>query len=127
MSIINLTNHPSAAWGEEQKTAAQRYGEIIDLHFPDIGATLDETDIQRLAYDYVRKVTELHPQAVICQGEFTFVYAVVTELRKKGIRVLSACSERKAVEKFMPDGSVQKTAVFKFVRFREYTECGEGV
>ena len=37
--FINLTNHPSATWSEEQLKAARQYGEIVDLHFPIIEPT----------------------------------------------------------------------------------------
>ena len=35
--LINFTNHPSALWSAEQKAAAQVYGKVIDLAFPEIG------------------------------------------------------------------------------------------
>ena len=34
--FINYTNHPSDAWGEKQREEASKYGEILDIHFPDI-------------------------------------------------------------------------------------------
>lgn len=43
--------------------------------------------------------------------------ALETALKKRGIQVLYAFSERKSVEKTLPDGSVQKTAVFEFKGF----------
>jgi hypothetical protein len=120
MSIINFTNHPSDMWDDEQRDAALAYGEIIDVQFPDIEATLDEYKIERLAEEYVDKIVEMHPSAVICQGEFTFVYAVVNLLRVHGIHVFAACSKRQATQTLLPDGSTKKAAIFKFVRFREY-------
>jgi hypothetical protein len=122
MSIINFTNHPSDLWGEKQKSEALKYGEIIDIPFPKIDAGLDEEEIKNMAFEYLKKIYVLKPKAVICQGEFTLVYAVVTALREKGVKVLSACSERKVKETIMDDGTVQKTAIFDFVKFREYTE-----
>ena len=32
--FVNHTNHPSARWSAEQISAAQVYGEILDMPFP---------------------------------------------------------------------------------------------
>ena len=34
--FINYTNHPSASWGEKQTDEAKKYGEIVDMPFPNI-------------------------------------------------------------------------------------------
>ena len=58
--------------------------------------------------------------AVLCQGEFTFVYRVVLRLERAGIPVFSACSFRKSQETISPDGNTLKQSVFVFTRFRRY-------
>lgn len=32
--FINLTNHPSDKWSKEQLEAARKYGEVVELVFP---------------------------------------------------------------------------------------------
>ena len=44
---------------------------------------------------------------------------VITLLKKKGIRTMYSCSERKTIEKKTDSGTI-KTSEFCFVRFREY-------
>ena len=119
MSFINLTNHPSINWDEKQIVAAETYGKIIDMQFPAIEAEADEESIQKLAIETVNKVLDMKPTAVLCQGEFTLVYAVVNLLKEHDIPVMAACSKRETIEEHTPDGTVKK-ALFKFVRFREY-------
>ena len=63
---------------------------------------------------------EVNPDAVLCQGEFTFVYRVVLRLEREGIPVFAACSFRKSQETISPDGSTLKQSVFVFTRFRRY-------
>ena len=38
--FVNFTNHPSGSWGAAQRRAAQVYGEILDLPFPDVPPAL---------------------------------------------------------------------------------------
>ena len=40
--LINLTNHPSQEWNEEQLKAAYSYGEIEDMEFPTIPPYMGE-------------------------------------------------------------------------------------
>jgi hypothetical protein len=118
--FVNHTNHISSAWSEEQVIAAGVYGKIVDVLVPSIGATMDEQQVACIAQDYVVKILDIHPAAVLCQGEFTYTYDVVNLLRKAGIIVLAACSERCVVETTGQDGNTYRQSAFHFVRFREY-------
>ncbi len=115
--FINLTNHPSDKWDEKQIMAANQYGSIVDIPFPAIPAECDENYIKELGAELVKKILGNNPTAVLCQGEFTLAYYVISELRKKNIIVLAACSNRKVKE----DGN-KKIVEFSFERFREYKE-----
>lgn len=117
--FINFTNHPVGKWDEAQLTAAKKHGAIIDMPFPLINPMLTKCDILALAKDYVGRITAMSPKAVLCQGEFTLVFAVVAELKKHGILTFAACSER-CVSEHSEDGVMKKTATFNFVQFREY-------
>jgi len=129
--FINVSNHPSCKWDVEQINEATHYGEIIDLEFPVIPAEADEDRIGCMAADFYEKIMDLldHKKesssngirdAVMLQGEFTFTFALVNKLKDKGITVLSACSDRKVVEKPDDNNNRIKEVRFQFVRFRRY-------
>lgn len=118
--FVNCSNHNSKNWSIEQLTAAQKWGEIVDYPFPSVDAYASEEQILNLAEEILSKLLEMKPDAVMCQGEFTLVYALVNKLKEQGIPVVAACSERKTVEEKLPDGSITKTSVFEFVKFRHY-------
>ena len=118
--FINHTNHASAKWSAAQKEAAHVWGEIVDLPFPDIGADWDEERVVRLAEENAAKILAKKPRAVLCQGEFTYVYHLVNLLRAAGVTALAATSRREVSEERAQDGSVRKISRFVFTRFREY-------
>ena len=115
--FINFTNHPSALWSAEQKAAAQVYGKVIDLAFPAIDPATNEAVLDSLATVYADHILHLDPDAVLCQGECTFVYRVVQRLEAAGIPTLAACSRRKSQETTYPDGSTLKRSIFAFAGF----------
>ena len=92
--IINFTNHPSSQWSPEQIKAAQEFGEIQDLPFPQISPSADRKEVIDIAQMYVQEILQQKPEAVICQGEFTLAYSITKRLRDEGIPVLAACSDR---------------------------------
>ena len=121
MSVfINLSNHRSDKWGDAQLSAARTYGEIIDIPFPMISPSANNEEIDALVREYLDKLSDIDISAVMLQGEYVFVYRLVSALKSKGITVLSACSERKVMEHFDRDGRTQRESIFDFVQFREY-------
>jgi hypothetical protein len=118
--FINFSNHPSDKWSEEQLAAAQVYGDVVDIPFPNIEPAATETDIANLGNDYIQKILEMSPSAVMCQGEFTFSYYVISGLLRNNINVLSACSKRIVQEMHDGTDTVKKVSQFKFVGFRRY-------
>jgi len=118
--FINHTHHVSERWSDAQKTAAQEYGDIIDVAVPDIPAEWDEVQVTALAQQYVERLLMLNPAAVLCQGEFTYTYSVVRHLEQAGIPVLAACSVRQTLELTDEEENTYRTSLFKFVRFRKY-------
>ena len=134
--FINYTNHPSASWGEKQTNEAKKYGEIVDMPFPNISPQMTVQELTKLAKTESDKVVAAveseKDSAVLCQGESVFNYMLVNSLLSKklgahrwqnglrNLKVLSAVSERKVVE--IVDGDVtQKKSEFFFEGFREYT------
>lgn len=118
--FVNHTNHAAANWNEEQRAAAEIFGEIVDVPFPEIPPQADESAVAELAASNLREILKLEPAAVLCQGEFNYTFALVTALKEKNIPALAATSERVMTETVLPDGSSKKVSLFRFVRFRRY-------
>ena len=114
-TFVNCSNHPSASWERSQITAAETYGPIVDVPFPNVPPMKDETEIAGMADAYMEEIMKHDPAAVMCQGEFTLCFEVVKRLNRIGIPVMAACSERKTTE---TEG--KKISEFSFVRFRRY-------
>lgn len=117
--FVNLSNHGSGAWGEAQTSAAKVYGDIVDVPYPQVPTDLDENQFLELVESTVASVLAHEPAMVMCQGEMTTCFSIVSRLKAAGIPVVAAVSERKAVEKVV-DGQTVKTAVFEFKGFRTY-------
>lgn len=119
--FINLSNHPSKTWTEEQVQAASVWGEILDIEFPDIDPTADEDEIMVLAESYFNRILQINSQVgeilvVHLMGELTFCFALLSKLQQKGIKCVASTSRRETQDNL--DGS--KTIRFRFVRFREF-------
>ena len=114
-TFINFTNHPSSLWDEAQKQAAEAFGNILDIPFPAVTPNLSEKEIMELGDTFIKTILSHNPAAVLCQGEFTLAFYVTSQLKKQGIPVLAACSERDTVIV-----GNEKRSIFKFVQFREY-------
>ena len=121
--LINLSNHPSPDWSKQQLAAAQAYGKVIDLPFPDVDSSGDEEYIQTLCEEYLQKMDDICRDGVCpastvtvhIMGEMTFTFAMVNALQKRGILCVASTTERVASEE-----NGVKTSEFRFVQFREY-------
>lgn len=118
--FLNYSNHPSYLWGENQIKEAKKYGDIVDVPFPQIPADFEEAYVKKMAESEYERIKSLKPMVVLCQGEMTFCHNIVNRLTENGITVVAACSERVNTEKLLPDGRTIKQVVFEFVRFRKY-------
>lgn len=110
----------SVTWSIEQEQAAFKYGPIIDMHFPNVDPNASEYEILELADEYYERVMALSPDCVMCSGEFTLSYALISRFLKNGVKVVAACSERVVNEKTDKNGCAHKETIFKFVKFREF-------
>lgn len=116
--LINLSNHPSDQWSEEQTEAAKGYGEIVDLPFPAVDAVGDESYVANLAESYLRKVLDFAQGCSVVvhlMGEMTLTHALVVRLQRHDITCIASTSERVSEEV-----CGVKTSCFQFVRFRRY-------
>ena len=115
--FINLTNHPSKYWGEQQKKEAHNYGAIVDIPFPNVPAEATEDDIRRLCDATVKKVMGYSPEAVLCQGEFTLAFQIINTLLEQDVTVVAACSER-----VVKENGNRKESYFYFKKFRKFSK-----
>ena len=117
--FINLSNHPSSGWSEEQRRAAEQYGEIVDIPFPNIDEKATESEIKRQAEKYltiIKSKGRIQDLTVHIMGEQTFCYALISILQKEGIRCVASCTERNV----LINEAGEKVSTFHFTRFREY-------
>ena len=114
--FINLSNHPSAKWGEKQRKAAAEFGELCDRQFPTIPADASAEDVQAMAADMAGVIIAGTTAVVHVMGEMGYTHALVTLLKAAGVHCFHSTTERKVTENL--DGS--KTVVFEFVQFRSY-------
>lgn len=117
--FINFSNHPSKNWSEKQLTEANKYGEIIDIAFPNIDPSIDGNAVKIIMDDYIKQILSYNPKAVMCQGEMTAAFYTVSVLLRKGIKTVAACSERRVIEE-NKEGINRKTVEFVFTGFRDY-------
>ena len=118
--FINYSNHPSSAWSEAQLSAAEKYGEIIDIPFMQVDPSFTSEQVREAAAAEAEKIMEYHPDIVMCQGEMTLLYNIVVILKANDIPIVGATSERKVIEQENINGANRKSIIFEFVQFREY-------
>ena len=118
--FVNLSNHPSAQWSQEQKTAALIYGEIVDVPFPPVPPSCSEKEIEELARKTIGAVMQAaYPASQVtvhAMGEMTLTYRVVSQLKARGMCCVASTSQRVAND--LGDG--EKLSQFHFVEFRKY-------
>ena len=121
--FINYTNHKSSGWGEKQKAAAEKYGEIIDLDFPNVSPEWSEEELYQLADQECGKILDLlkgNPDsAVLCQGECALNFLIVKFLLDEGVKVVTAVTERD-VDEVRKGEVIEKRSKFVFQKFRAY-------
>ena len=119
-TFLNISNHPSNMWNENQMAAAGIFGEVRDLKFPAVDPMADEEDVAALAAEVFDCAMKQNPAAVMCQGEFTLSFQLIRMFLEAGIPCVAACTARVAHEEVGPDGISRKTSTFEFVKFRRY-------
>ena len=118
--FVNLSNHPSTDWGEEQKSAASAFGEIVDIPFPSVPSSCNDKKMAKLVKKTVGAVVDVaYPASEVTvhvMGEMTLTYRLVSMLKARGIRCLASTTEREVSD--LGDG--EKVSLFHFISFREY-------
>lgn len=145
MLFINFSNHPFAAWGEDQKQAAKSYGDnrfndniVIDIPFPNVPPMASRGEVEQMAKEAFNDIkerlqnfelmggfidTQRGGAALMLAGELSFCVALGEELRRlrnnRGgtvVHTIVACSER--ISKDLGDG--KKETQFVFRQFRPF-------
>lgn len=123
--FVNLSNHPVATWTGEQVPAARALGvgEPVDLvgGMPLVDPEADDEAVAALARHLVERALAQGATAAHVAGESTLTVALVTRLRREGVRCFAATTHRVVEERPDEGGAVGKASVFRFVRWREYT------
>ena len=118
MIIINLTQHDSTLTQKEQGVVEPKDKQVIKtlLTFNAIPTVAEMSEraekLANLAY-------ESGAPAAMVGGAPYFMSALEQALKAKGVKPLYAFSERKSVDKHLPDSTVTKVAVFEHVGFVE--------
>ena len=119
--LINLSNHEFSKWSDEQKEATKEYGECKDMNFPTISPDMDSAEIEKLADGYIQEIVKKNKEyqvTVHLMGEMAFTHYAVSQLLRLGIPCICSTTARIVIEE--ADGT--KTALFRFARFRHYTD-----
>jgi len=119
--LINLSNHPSAKWSENQKAVAEKlYGSVTDFPFPSINPTWTKEQVVALAEEKLNECLVILPKtgnnAIHIMGEMTFIHAFLNLAKLKGVSCVASTTER-LVE---INDKGEKVSIFKFMQFREY-------
>ncbi|MCM2332320.1 MAG: hypothetical protein NDI82_00010 [Anaeromyxobacteraceae bacterium] len=126
--FLNLSNHDLSRWSPEQRESARALGlgEPADLPggMPAVPAEADGPAVAVLARALAERAAQLGAGGAFVASDFTLTTCLVRELQLHGVRCFNATTHREAVEKFHPDGAVEKRSVFRFVRWREYPPLG---
>ncbi|MCK9521800.1 MAG: CRISPR-associated protein [Proteobacteria bacterium] len=124
MAFFNLTNHPFATWSAAQQQAAVAlgHGALVELPqgVPLVDPLLDASAVVQQAETLAAQVVAAGAKGAAVMGDFSFSFALVQALKARGVRCYATTSERKVQEHIAANGETIKSAVFRFVRFREY-------
>jgi hypothetical protein len=119
--LLVISNHNPQSWSAEQK---EGWDEILYVPFPNVDPHLDTEGVYEIAsnliFDNFSDISEAGNISI--QGEMSLTYNLISFIKKNPllshIRVWIPTTERVSVEK-VENGQTIKTAVFRFVRWRE--------
>ena len=115
MAFINISNHPSKNWSDEQidmATQMTRDSEIVDIPCPLAEPERNKEYVISVGYEVSDLIEQILPtiggklDAIMVQGETTITFRLVNQLRGDypGVPIVAGC--------YGGDG--------EFFRFREY-------
>lgn len=106
--LINISNHPSAKWSEEQTKAASKIAKTtVDMPFPAINPRATTEQLQEKSREWLQLLTLQDDAAYHVMGEQGFCFLLIQGLWGRGAEVWHSTTER------LETG-------FNFVAFRKY-------
>lgn len=118
--LVNLSNHPYKDWSEDQKKAAEKYGEVQDMAFPEIDPAMKidkiKKEIAAAQIDEIKNMCKERRVTIHIMGEMSYTFYVVSQLKAFGILCICSTSERDTEDL----GGGEKKVTFHFKRFRDY-------
>jgi len=115
--FFNISNHPTSQWGKKQLEEAQKFGEVVDVPFPNVDPHINDVEMENLAKTFCQSNPEIinasAEDVFHVMGETGFIFALVVLLGRQ--RCVHSTTQRKSLEK---DGV--KTSIFEFVQFRRF-------
>jgi hypothetical protein len=124
VSFVNLSNHPVAGWSGAQRDAAVALGRgpVCDLDggMPQVPPEDGAEAVWALAREVAARAVAQGARAAMVSTDYTLTHALVVTLETLGVRCYAATTARDVVERTRSDGATEKTAVFRFVRWRAY-------
>jgi hypothetical protein len=120
--FLNLSNHPSATWGEEQRRGPLALAErLVDHPFPVVPPAADGAELARLVQATLAGLPERLVGAMV-QGEYVVSALLVQALQARAVPCFVATTERSV--QVGPDGAVSRR--FGFVAWRAWPALGPG-
>ena len=92
----------------------------MDMPFPAVSPHISSEELDKLVEEYFNKIQQYSDVVVLVQGEFVFTYRMIVLLKKQGIRVVAAQSDRRTIEFVDENKNTRRESVFEFIRFMEY-------
>ena len=120
MKIVNLTQHLATPEQKEagvvdfEKNTAEKVKQLLTFE-----TIPTQTELVDRANQLVIFAEISGADAALIGGAPFFMSTLEKELKREGIKPLYAFSRRESVEKTLPDGSIQKTNIFKHIGFVE--------
>lgn len=125
--FLNLSNHPLETWSEAQLRAARALGlgepRELDGGMPIVAPEAPTAEVAELARHLADRALELHAAGAHVAGDFSLTHALVLELQARSIRCFAATTSRQSTERRREDGAVERTSIFDFVAWREYSDA----
>lgn len=119
--LINLTNHPSTTWSENQfQQAVTQFGGVVDFQFPKILESMESDELIKTAKLTIDEIQNKFPEfkSILVMGEHTFTFAIVIELLKSGFSCYATVAPRDVLD----EKNNIKISRFQFVKFRKYPD-----
>ncbi|MDD5043844.1 MAG: CRISPR-associated protein [Patescibacteria group bacterium] len=136
--FINVSNHKSSRWSEEQRKAAGEMADrILDIAFPSVPPEATSQEVEAIADEILHRIWEISwanqiaplaeesdseygPNRLIVHimGEMVLTFKVLEAL--KGVATCVASTTKREAVEVVKDGSTEKNTIFKFVQFRKY-------